>query len=122
MLDEATAIKGEVTSICKNIRGVFDATCLEFNKKSKSNRFHEKKKLEICELSQSLAGGSHYQYCFLASRSGASGSSSEILQLRQERDHFNVHGRNLETETPACQSAIRSLETQVANSSVERND
>ena len=45
--------------------------------------------------------------------SGASESSSEFQQLRQECDHLNVHSRNLETETLACQSA-RSLEQQVA--------
>ena len=41
-------------------------------------------------------------------------SSSEIQQLRQERDLLNVHGRNLETEKLACQSAVRSLEANVA--------
>ena len=51
-----------------------------------------------------LVEGSHYQNLFTTSTSGASESSSEIQQLRQERDHLNVHGRNLETEPPACQS------------------
>ena len=35
--------------------------------------------------------------CVRHCRSGASESSSEIMQLGQERDHLNVHGRNLET-------------------------
>ena len=48
--------------------------------------------------------GSHYQNLFTTSTSGASESSSETQQLRQERDHLNIHGRNLETEPPACQS------------------
>ena len=45
--------------------------------------------------------------------SGASEGSSEFQQLRQECDDLNVHSRNLETETLACQSA-RSIEQQVA--------
>ena len=51
-----------------------------------------------------FAEGSHYQLLFTTSRSGASDSSSEIQQLQQE----------LKTETPACNSAVRSLEAQVA--------
>ena len=65
------------------------------------------------ELSQPLAEGSNYQNLCRTSRSGASESSAEIRQLRQERDHLNVHGRNLEIETPACQSAVRSVEAHV---------
>ena len=65
------------------------------------------------ELSQSLAEGSYYQNQSTTSRSGASESSSEIQQSRQERDHLNVHGHNLETETQAGQSAVRSHEAQV---------
>ena len=42
------------------------------------------------ELSRSLAEGSHYQNLFTTSRSGASESSSDIQQLRQERDHLNA--------------------------------
>ena len=66
------------------------------------------------ELSQSFAEASNYQSQCTTSRSGASESSSEIQPLRQERDHLNVHGRNLETETLACQSAVRFLDTQAA--------
>ena len=51
------------------------------------------------ELSQSLGEGSHCQNLY---HTGKSRSSSEIQQLRQERDHLHVHGRNLETETLAC--------------------
>ena len=40
-------IKGKVTSICKNISRVFDATCQKFNKKSKSNRLRVEKKLKF---------------------------------------------------------------------------
>ena len=65
------------------------------------------------ELSQPLAEGSHYQNLYTTSRSGASESSAEIQQLRQERDHLNVHDRNLEIETPTCQSAVRTVEVQV---------
>ena len=65
------------------------------------------------ELSQPLAEGSNYQNLCRTSRSGASESSAEIRQLRQECDHLNVHGRNLEIETPACQSAVRSVEAHV---------
>ena len=84
-------IKGQVASICKNIRRVFDAISQKFNKMSKSNRLRVGKKLKILrqELSQSLAEGSHYQNLFTTCRSGASESSSEIQQLRRERAHFN---------------------------------
>ena len=37
------------------------------------------------------------------SGNGASGSSSEIQQLRQERDHMNVDGRKSEIDPLACQ-------------------
>ena len=60
---------------------------------------------------------------YAASRSGAADNSSEIQQLRHEREHLIVLCRNLETEKLACQSAVRSLEAQVAeNSTVGRND
>ena len=52
---------------------------------------------------------SHYRNLFSESRSGASGSSSDIQQLRQERGPLNVHGRNLDSEKLPCQSAVRSL-------------
>ena len=67
------------------------------------------------ELSQSLAEGSHWENRNATSRSGASESSSEVQQLPQERDHVNVHVRNSKIETLACQSAVRSLEAQVAH-------
>ena len=51
---------------------------------------------------------------YTTSRSGASECSSEFQQLRHEREYLTVHCRNLETETLACQSAVRSLEAQVA--------
>ena len=66
------------------------------------------------DVSQSLAEGSHSPNLFTTSISGASESSSEIQQVRQERDHLSVHGRILETEPPACQSAVRFLAAQVA--------
>ena len=40
-------IKGRVTSICKNITRVFDATCQKFNKKCKSNRLRVDKKFKF---------------------------------------------------------------------------
>ena len=75
------------------------------------------------DLFQSLAERAHHRNLYTTSRSGASESSSDIQQLRQERDHLNVLGRILETETLACQSAVHSHEAQVAkHSSIERND
>ena len=40
-------IKGQVASICKNIRRVFDAISQKFNKMSKSNRLRVGKKLNF---------------------------------------------------------------------------
>ena len=65
-------------------------------------------------VSQSLSEGPQSPNLFTTSRSGASESSSETQQLRQEHDHLHVHGRKFETETLACQGAFRSLEAQVA--------
>ena len=65
------------------------------------------------EWSQSLAEGSQYQNLYTTSRSGASESSSDIQQSRHERDHLAAHCRNFETDTLACQSAVRSLEAQM---------
>ena len=65
-------------------------------------------------MSQSVAEGSLCQDLWTTCRSGASESASEIQQSRRERDHSNVHGRNLETETLACQNKAGSLEAQVA--------
>ena len=66
------------------------------------------------ELSQSLAEGSQCQNLYSTSTCDASENSSENLQLRHEREHVTVHSRNLETETPACQRAVRCLESQIA--------
>ena len=63
------------------------------------------------ELSQFFAEGSHYQNLFTTSTSGASENSSDIQQLRHEREQFTVHCCNLETETLRCQSAGSSLFT-----------
>ena len=88
----------------------------DFQQEVQVQKVASSEELEILrhELSQSLAEGSHYQNLCTTSRSGASEGSSEFLRLRQERDHLNVHGRNLETETPAFQRSVRSLEAQVA--------
>ena len=48
------------------------------------------------ELSQSLPAGPHYQYLYATSRSGVFENSSEIQQLRHERDHLI----NVETWKP----------------------
>ena len=48
------------------------------------------------------------------SRPGASESSLEIQQLRQERGSLTTLCRSLETETQICQSAVSSFEAQVA--------
>ena len=42
------------------------------------------------ELSQSLVKGAHCQTLYVTSRSGASESSSEIHQVRHEREHKDV--------------------------------
>ena len=65
------------------------------------------------ELTQSLAEGSHYFNLFTRSISDASDRSSETQQLRHGRKHWPAHSRNSETEKLACQSAVRSLATQV---------
>ena len=79
--------RGKVTNTCKNINRVFNATCQR----------------------------SHYQNLCTRNRSGASDTSSEIMQLRHEREHLTVHHRNLETETLTCQRAVGSLEAQAAH-------
>ena len=43
----------------------------------------------------------------------ASENSPEIQQLRHVHQHLTVHGRHLETDKPACQSAVRCLAAQV---------
>ena len=48
------------------------------------------------------------------SRSGASESSSEIRQLRHERDSLTDSCRSLERETQRCRRALSSFETQIA--------
>ena len=50
------------------------------------------------ELSQCLAERAHGQNRLTTSRSGASESSSEIQQLRHEREHLTVHNHNLANE------------------------
>ena len=62
---------------------------------------------------QTLAEGWHYPNLFSTSRCGASDCSSEIQQVRHERDPSNVHRDNLETRKHARKSAVRSLEGQV---------
>ena len=64
-------------------------------------------------MSQTLAEGWHYLNLYTTSRCGASNCSSEIQQVRQEREPLNVHRGNLETNSHARRSAVRSLEGQV---------
>ena len=66
------------------------------------------------ELSQCLVEGSHYRNLYTTSRSVTSETLSEIQQLGHDREHLIVRSRNLETEKRARQSAVRSLEAQVA--------
>ena len=73
------------------------------------------------ESSQSLAERSHHQNLYTKNRSGAFENSLVIQQLRHERDHLIVHGRNLEAKSIRHQSAVSPLESQVAaKSSVEK--
>ena len=58
-------------------------------------------------LCLSLIVGSRNQNPYTTRRSGASESSSEIQQLRHEREPLIVHGRNMKTETLACPIAIQ---------------
>ena len=78
-----------------------------------------REEVEILSRELSLAEASHHQNLHTTSRSGASESSSEILQLRQERDHLNVHDRNLETETPRCRSADSRSRRQILDRSAD---
>ena len=61
----------------------------------------------IHELSRSLAVGSHYQNLYTTSRSVAPERSSAIQQLRQERDHMNVHGRTLGKRNASMSNKVR---------------
>ena len=67
-------------------------------------------KIDLQDLSRSLAEGSQCKNLNTTRRSGASESSSEIRSLRHEREHLTVHSRNLEIETLACQARVVPLE------------
>ena len=66
------------------------------------------------ELSQCPVEGAHYLTRYTTCRSGVCEISSEIQQLRQERDSLTSHCRSLETEIQRCQSAVSSSEAQIA--------
>ena len=57
------------------------------------------------ELSQSLVQGAHHQTLYTTSRFGAS-ESSEMQQLRQERDSLTAHRRILETNVSCCSQSV----------------
>ena len=88
-------IKGKVISICNDISRELCAICQMFHKKSKSNRFRVEKKFLLEDRTIRI---------FSRQADPVRPESSlEIVQLRQERDHLSVHGRNLEADTTACQ-------------------
>ena len=103
-------IKDKITNICENVNRP------EVQQEVRVQQDASREEVEHLrhELSQSHAEGSHCQSLCTTRKSGASERSSEMQQLRYDCDHLNAYGRNLETETPACQSAVRSLEAQVA--------
>ena len=110
-LQNFQGIEGKVTSICKNISRVFGATCASREEFEKLRH----------ELSQFHAEGSYDQILYTTSRCGASESSSEIQQLRQERDHLNDHCRNLETRNASMSKrGSFSGSASCANSSFEK--
>ena len=99
-----TGAKGLVSSICKNISRVVDATCQKFQHEVQVQQVASREEVEIWDMHcPSLMLKDHIiRILYTTSRSGASENSSALQQLRHERELFDSKLGSFPLEQHLC--------------------